>query len=380
MGGRRHIPALDGLRGLAILLVFIFHYGGGSSSSNPVLHAIGVVRVALWVGVPLFFVLSGFLITGILWTSYDSPHWWRGFYIRRALRIFPLYYLSLGIIVLGALFWGDIHLCLARIGIFAGYLQNFPFAATRSELGSPIRADIYWSLAVEEHYYLVWPFLLRIARTRRQGQIFCGVIFVLSLLFRIYGTRVGHEIGFIPSATLSRMGELAIGSWLALAAQGTAEAWNRVLRWAGPVCLMSLGAFVWIAHWSGGPAPVTRSMIIFGIPCAGLFFGGLLCLALRGGSFVERWAETRWLRWLGGISYGVYIYHAMVRPLAVDWSERLVGHSHNLQLGVQFLIAAALTLAAAWLSFRYFESPFLRLKNRISASHYARPPAHAVVD
>ena len=344
------------------------------------LHAIGVVRVALWVGVPLFFVLSGFLITGILWTSYDSPHWWRGFYIRRALRIFPLYYLSLGIIVLGALFWGDIRLCLERIGIFAGYLQNFPFAATRSELGSPIRADIYWSLAVEEHYYLVWPFLLRLARTRRQGQIFCVVIFLASLLFRIYGTRVGHEIAFIPSATLSRMGELAIGAWLALAAQGAAEAWDRVLRWAGPVALAAFVCFVWIAHQSGSPAPVTRSMIIFGIPCAGLFFGGVLCMSLRGGSFVERWAETRWLRWLGSISYGVYIYHAMVRPLAVDWSERLVGHSHNLQLGVQFLIAAALTLAAAWLSFRYFELPFLRLKNRISASHYARPPAHAVVD
>ncbi len=86
----RHIPALDGLRGFAILLVFIFHYGGGSSSRNPLLHFIGVLRVGLWIGVPLFFVLSGFLITGILWVSFSDLNWWKNFYIRRSLRIFPM--------------------------------------------------------------------------------------------------------------------------------------------------------------------------------------------------------------------------------------------------------------------------------------------------
>ena len=101
-----HIPALDGLRGFAVLIVFIYHYGyaGGAQTSNPFLRLIGTCNTAGWCGVPLFFLLSGFLISGILWDDRDHPNWWRRFYLRRTLRIFPLYYASLILVLLSAFF------------------------------------------------------------------------------------------------------------------------------------------------------------------------------------------------------------------------------------------------------------------------------------
>lgn len=255
----RHIPALNGLRGFAILLVFIFHYGGGSSSSNPVLHFIGLVRVGFWIGVPLFFVLSGYLITGILWVSYSNPSWWKNFYIRRSLRIFPLYYFSLLVIGVTAFAFGDIHVYLRHIWAFLVYLQNMPFAFTLADLGSPSRGDIYWSLAVEEHFYLVWPFLLFTARSLRQARLYCIAIFLLSLAFRIYGTSPEHPVLFVPGNTLSRVGELAIGAYLALLAQDTESTWEKVTRAAPFVAGLTLLAYIWLGVTTGtlAPSPVT---------------------------------------------------------------------------------------------------------------------------
>ena len=93
---RRHYVELDGIRGIAVIAVFLFHYGRGSHSSNLLLRGSAKVVQFGWVGVSLFFVLSGFLITGILWDSRENRGWWRTFYARRSLRIFPLYYFEIG--------------------------------------------------------------------------------------------------------------------------------------------------------------------------------------------------------------------------------------------------------------------------------------------
>ena len=377
----RHIPALDGLRGFAILLVFIFHYGGGSSSSNPLLHFVGLVRVGLWIGVPLFFVLSGYLITGILWVSFSDRNWWRNFYIRRSLRIFPLYYLSLGIIGATAFAFGDIHQYLRNIWPFTLYLQNLPFAFTMADLGSPARGDIYWSLAVEEHFYLIWPFLLYTARTLRQARFYCVAIFLLSFAFRIYGTSPAHEILFVPGNTLSRVGELAIGAYLALLAQDSEVTWDRVTRRAPAIAMVSMVAYIVLGLYTGTLAPVSRAMIVFGMPCVGILFGAVLVLSMRQDTWMERHAETRWLRSLGKISYGVYIYHALAMPLAIAASRLIVSESeHNAFLGTRFIFGAILSVGFAQISFKFFESPFLALKDRFTRRHYPVPPLHTVAD
>ena len=377
----RHIPALDGLRGFAILLVFIFHYGGGSSSPNPVLHFIGLVRVGLWIGVPLFFVLSGYLITGILWVSYSNPSWWKNFYIRRSLRIFPLYYFSLAVIGVTAFAFGDIHVYLHHVWAFLVYLQNMPFAFTLSELGSPSRGDIYWSLAVEEHFYLVWPFLLFTARSLKQARFYCVGIFLLSLAFRIFGTSLAHPVLFVPGNTLSRVGELATGAYLALLAQDKEATWEKVTRAAPLVATVTLLSFILLGVYTGTLAPVTRAMIVFGMPCVGILFGAVLVLSMRQGTWMERCAEVRWLRSLGKISYGVYIYHALAFPLAAAAASHVVSESvHNAFLGTRFIFGAIFSVGLAVLSFRYLETPFLALKDRFTRREYPVPPLHAVVD
>ena len=151
--GRSHIPALDGVRGLAVLMVFVYHYGGGARSSNPLLRTVGETVKLGWSGVTLFFVLSGFLITGILWRSREEERWWRTFYIRRILRIFPLYYFTLLIVFVSGLVFHRVYLLGTPLMVYAFYLQGL---LTRMNLGAvfPFTMGHYWSLAVEEHFYL----------------------------------------------------------------------------------------------------------------------------------------------------------------------------------------------------------------------------------
>jgi peptidoglycan/LPS O-acetylase OafA/YrhL len=100
---------LDGLRGLAVLVVFFYHFGGGTKSSFGPLRILASINLAGWSGVTLFFILSGFLITGILWDSRGADHWWRNFYARRTLRIFPLYYAALSLVLAAAALAGTFH-------------------------------------------------------------------------------------------------------------------------------------------------------------------------------------------------------------------------------------------------------------------------------
>ena len=158
----KRIAALDGLRGLAILLVLMFHYSFGGHTANKALQAYSFVASQGWIGVTLFFVLSGFLITGILWDSRGQDSYIKSFYIRRACRIFPLYYLALGLVVAAACLIGQFHVAAGRIIYPALFLQDFPGAPAFAinSTASPLGLFHFWSLAVEEHFYLVCPFVL----------------------------------------------------------------------------------------------------------------------------------------------------------------------------------------------------------------------------
>ncbi len=129
----KHLPALDGIRGLAVLTVFVFHYGGGTHSSFTPMRLFGFVNKGGWSGVVLFFVLSGFLITGILWDCYSDDHWWRKFFVRRSLRIFPLYFLTLLLVVMASLPAGTAHQVLSGIWIPALFFENMPVLDRISE-------------------------------------------------------------------------------------------------------------------------------------------------------------------------------------------------------------------------------------------------------
>ncbi|GAC1359893.1 MAG: hypothetical protein NVSMB3_07660 [Acidobacteriaceae bacterium] len=360
---QKHIPALDGLRGIAVLAVLFFHYGGGTQSHNAVLRFQAHVLKAGWAGVTLFFVLSGFLITGILWDSFGKPHWARNFYARRTLRILPLYYLSLLLVLIGAAWAGTLPAALRHIWIAALFLQNMPHLSGLSGgIASPIMIFHLWSLAVEEQFYLIWPFLLVLQRSRKNALYLCLGVFLLSAGFRILAwTTFSNPIDFWQFL-LSRAGELSLGSALAILYRGSQ--WSAVQRWAPPVALASLAGFIASSIYSGTADLLNRAQFVVGLPCMALFCAALLALALHPG-WLQRLLSARWLRWIGSLSYGIYIFHILLGKPFHALAAALVGSKGETAVNAaQLVIVLVGSIAVAWLSFTFFETPFLRLKRR----------------
>jgi len=364
MAGHKHLPALDGIRGLAVLLVFIYHFGGGAQSSNPLMHGIGLSIQAGWSGVTLFFILSGFLISGILWDSRATPGWWHNFYMRRTLRIFPLYYGTLVVVFITAVIAGKGLFSLSRIWIYGLYLQNIPPLTLKAEnVGSTLWLSHFWSLAVEEQFYLLWPFLLFRMKNLAQARKLCLGIFVFSALFRVVLWYVAPDPLLFLGFLFTRAGELAIGAWLAMCFREPVS-WIRLQRFAPVALIVSLAGF--LASGVAGHTLLLKTSFIFllGLPLITIFFAALVVLALSDG-VVNRAARVAWLRWLGGISYGVYVFHVLLVPVFGRIVAALAPHaSRNTALGLEFIVAGVLSVSLAWLSFRYFESPFLRRRSR----------------
>jgi peptidoglycan/LPS O-acetylase OafA/YrhL len=364
-----HIPALDGVRGSAAVAVFIYHYGGGASSSKPALHIFGEIVHLGWVGVSLFFVLSGFLITGILLDSFDRPGWCKTFYIRRTLRIFPLYYF---VLIAGVILVPILRACwisIAEVWPFFFYLQDVP-GLVRFELLNPLLTlGHFWSLAVEEQFYLCWPFLLFAANKRGLARPLCVTVFVLSLLFRIcvfgfhlYWPWAGYFI-------LGRAGEMAAGGFLAASLRRPGRTAHEVVRGAKPILAASLLGTLAIVigarqNSAGEPWFGTLGLVFL----SGLF-ASLIAISLQPG-YTQRAFAWPPLRWLGRISYGIYVYHLLLYPLFAWIAGRLIPPS----VGSRYLIAlafiaAAGTLVAAMLSFATVESAFLKLKDSVGKPH-----------
>ena len=205
----RHIDSLDGVRAIAVLLVIAFHFWLLLDGPKG-----WVGRIAPWgqTGVPLFFVLSGFLITGILLDSKSTVHYFKNFFARRSLRILPLYYATLTVFYLilplaGLRVWAPI----SRQFWYWVYLQNIPLTFHWPEEGP----THFWSLAVEEHYYLIWPFLVRHLDRGRLLKVLAAAI-AISVLVRIPMMYAGDELFYF---TVCRLDGLAVGSALAIFAR-----------------------------------------------------------------------------------------------------------------------------------------------------------------
>ena len=215
---RVHIPSLDGVRGLAVALVMISHFTMGV---RPVARLDGwILHTGLsgWIGVDLFFVLSGFLITSILLDTRAEPHYFRNFYLRRTLRIFPLYYAILAsTLVLPPLLWSSaanwawLSVIAARAPWFWTYTANVDIAVHGWDVAGVL--GHFWSLAVEEQFYVVWPALVWLVPVHRLRQVCVGLVLVA------VATRCGLWLGDMKLAgyTLmpARVDALAIGAWVA---------------------------------------------------------------------------------------------------------------------------------------------------------------------
>jgi peptidoglycan/LPS O-acetylase OafA/YrhL len=358
----KHIPALDGLRGLAILAVFFHHYGytvGGSHSTSLVVRWVGTICGLGWSGVDLFFVLSGFLITGILYDTQRDPSYYRKFYARRTLRIFPIYYLFLVIVLLitplAAWHKGDLF--------FLVYL-GYPAALISPSLVSiPVHVTHLWSLSVEEQFYALWPWLIR--KLKRPSNIlwFCAAAGAGSLVARI--AFPGWAYASLPC----RMDALALGAGLAILLRGDLR--QKCYRFAPAVLLAAVAGMTLICLARHTTAHSDRLISTVGFSVVAAGYGALLVLSLGplSGLF-----SLRILRIFGRYSYGMYLYHYPLMPVFEHAKTYFTRYPLGLEGYVAACLAANLVIAA--MSFHLFEQPILKLKKRFE---YGREPGTPTV-
>jgi peptidoglycan/LPS O-acetylase OafA/YrhL len=363
-----HIPALDGIRGAAAAAVFIYHYGGGARSSNFVLHFIGKTIHLGWAGVSLFFVLSGFLITGILLDSMHLPKWWRTFYLRRTLRIFPLYYAALlGLVLVNLLLrtpWSSIF----PIWPFFFYLQDIPHLVRIEVLGPLFTVGHFWSLAVEEQFYLVWPLFLLLAIRRNKIRQLCLGVFLFSLVSRIcifvFHLNSDWAVYFISG----RAGEMSAGALLAASLRGSELDRRHVLhraKLALPASFVGVVTIVLLTGETGATEPWMGSL---GIALLSQLFIALIALSLQSG-VTQKLFSLPILRWLGKVSYGIYVYHLLLYPVFLWIAHQLHPTPDKTYQVILAAVALVGTLLAATISFATLEKAFLRLKDSLGAPY-----------
>jgi len=329
---RRYIPELDGLRSFAIISVMLVHLGIYSHMPSVFVHG--------GMGVDLFFVLSGYLITGILLDAKGKRGYYRNFFARRGLRIWPLYYVVLVATVL-------ISRAAPPFGFQVdGWLGFFAYTCNISNLAwPPWPIAVIWSLCVEEQFYLVWPMLVSVCSAKSFPRVLVGIV-VAELALRWWLAATGVPDMTLYRNTLTRLDGLALGSLVSVLSQ----AGNLNFRRAGYLFLALMFAMWGITRF----APLSLRIAAFYQYVA---FGctALLCLTLsaRGGIW-SKLLSWKPLVGIGRISYGLYLLHFPV--------YYIVAHT-RLRPGV-LLMAAQLfsSFALAALSWWCFESPILRLK------------------
>ena len=374
----RHLPALDGVRGLAILMVMASHLFPGTPHNLGERFVFALFEFGAS-GVDLFFVLSGFLITGILFDSRLNRFFFRNFYARRALRIFPLYY---GVLAVFALLGFVRHQSsggeLASLGL---YLQNTRWLAPpiwqyRGALVLPL--GHFWSLAVEEQFYLVWPLLVFVVKTRRRLLLICATSVVLCPLGRFLLWQHGMEYAAVHSSTLCRADALLLGGALALLLRSRHH--DRVLstaRWFAvgliPVLLLRFlnSASGVVLH---GSAALAAWALIYTVLALG--YVGLLTLALTPRSRLQTFFKASPLRRLGRYSYGLYVLHLIVLYYGQAPVRAAMQRSHvspSLVSPLAGMIIFFASFAAAILSYHLYEKPFLGYKRFFACRMQAQP-------
>lgn len=370
VGLKSHIPALDGLRGLAILSVFALHYHPDETLGPWILRAVDRAAFLGWAGVSLFFALSGFLITGILWDSLGGEHWWRNFYIRRSLRIFPLYYLVLIVVTAIAVGMGYPWKTTSKLSIEFLYLTDIP-GLWSTMWGSPLEAHLvhFWSLAVEEQFYLIWPFvLLGFAKNRKGVLRICVAVWIVSFAFRLAADGFGWTWLWAHHFLLSRAGELCAGAWLSLALRDTPETVAKILKSARWAFLLSLSALIALIVLSPGLSLMDRYWSTYGVAALSIFSCAMIAMCLRPGP-IRLIFQNSILRWLGKISYGIYVYHFLLFEVFQDLTHAIAPNASPLASQILLVFVGGCgTLLISCLSFYTFERAFLSLKDKLAGS------------
>jgi len=342
-----YLPELDGLRGLAILWVVLYH-------CDPLLKGTWLHYVAEWgwAGVDIFFVLSGFLITTNLLATRDKPHYFHNFHARRALRIWPVYILVLAVVYLNAPWF-----IVPNIGVLAAikaapWLAYIFFVQNLFHLSLPPALGPTWALAVEEQYYFFWAPLVRWLGAPKRIWVLAGVLTAALISSPLLRHLNPVWIWNVPNHTLIKLDSIALGSLLALGLY-TIQLSRRACLWLG------LGAFV----LGMGAAAAAYGTSLLDTALATSFTGAALALMASTGARnpINAMLRRGPLAFYGRISYGLYMIHIMAF-IFIGWLDlRMVryGMAGSLAVvAVRFAVSTALA-AALWYG---FESQILKLK------------------
>jgi peptidoglycan/LPS O-acetylase OafA/YrhL len=383
-GAGHRSPALDGVRGLAISLVLTHHSVIWSGIDNGVSIDWRVRRFAnsLWLGVDLFFVLSGFLITAILYEAKGSDRYFRSFYGRRALRILPLYYGFLVFFVLIARQWlpaeSANHLAETQ-GWYWLFLSNVQVALAGWQ--EPLHLGHLWSLSVEEQFYLLWPFAVWLL-TRGALLRLAAICFAFALIVRVLKpfdlTPLGAYV-LLPT----RMDALAAGAFVALLTRGaTSDApdFKVLLRFA-VLILVACGAglaWIYVAHHGLPELQPMVNTVGFSLIAAGCAALIAILVMTPDRNRLHRLFTARPLVTLGRYSYGLYVVHVPIILFLMNGGldAKLFQRVHGSTLpgvAVFFAVVLALSLGIAVLSFHLIEAPMLALKRYLPYRGSPRP-------
>jgi peptidoglycan/LPS O-acetylase OafA/YrhL len=358
------IPQLDGLRGIAVLSVVLFHYVPFISfPPRPFLLRFRDCFQLGAYGVDLFFVLSGFLIGGILLDSKASPSYFRTFYSRRFHRIFPLYYLWLGVYVILA-FRAFSYLPASIRAVWPGWKPTLVYAFFAQNIVSKNLQGIsaawlgpLWSLAVEEQFYLLMPLAVRFLSKRRLVQLLALTLF-LSPLMRFAFSKWMNGVQY--TATPMRADALAMGVLLALAMreEGWVERIRQNLKWFyAAIGMLSVVVLCFVAR----SVVLAGQWDIWGYSWMGLFFTAAILLALvQPYGWWSSFCKQTVLRNLGRISYCIYVIHLAVNTICYPILHSLYRTESIIWDLLSILVAWTVTLTLAKISWSCMESPMIR--------------------
>jgi len=371
------VPELDGIRAIAIWMVLLAHAtlgfpnapGALASVPSPVMQIIGHG----WLGVDLFFLLSGFLITGILIDTKERPRYFRNFYIRRALRIMPLYFT---VIIVWSFFYENSRQYFILSSLFGANFSDL------LRIHEPHGPGVLWSLAVEEHFYFVWPVIVLLL-SRRRLLLVSALIFLATPVLRGIFAATGMRADAIYALSWFRFDGLAAGAMMAIWAKSSWFSLRSAKKIAG-IALASLVVISVVGMRFGIFGTATVSAVALRYTQAYLFFCALfvLVVAQRGAAWTSplRW---RFMQLTGALSYCLYLIHLSIGDGYEYWLKAS-GVSAVDRFGptgavlVRTAVMIVASFGIAMVSRRVLEEPFLSLKQRLTRGGRAPAPLQAV--
>lgn len=345
----KYIKELDAVRGLAALSIMWLHFAGGISGSNKLNSLLHKTAPVFQFGVPLFFVLSGFLITRILLATKTDTQYFVNFYAKRSLRIFPLYYFVLLIaFLLIPIATGAPIPSLESIWVNLLYMQNLATTFNWPNAGPPH----LWSLAVEEHFYLLWPLLVYyMNKSSLKGFIIFVLCFEPALRYILQRNNVD-----VYYTTFTRLDELCIGALLAIKELEGKTISKRNVH--AILALLVLGGVSWTLYSGKGLHAIQALKFSF---FAIIFYLIIGIIALNEVALLKRILDRKPLLYTGKISYGLYIYH----PICFMIIDSYVPYTNEF---LRFIVCFGITYIIASLSYYCFERRFLELKKYFGSS------------